>query len=239
MSRLDQIRSQTRPSWIFEGQAQHLGILFFMLAGVYHLLPDPTDAHRVLLLTPRGWALTSVWLAIAHQVVVAIGFRAELHLRLLTRFFGDNALWSWAVIFLPLLVLRPLTVLATGLSDIGSLGLWRPGEIVIGAALLVPAGYALYSTFRYFTLERALGGDHFHDEIADMPMETRGAFGWTQNAMYGLAFLGLWAIALLCGSWAALVVAAFQHAYIWVHMYTVEGPDMRRIYGVEDAAAED
>ena len=57
--------------------------------------------------------------------------------------------------------------------------------------------------------------------------------------MYGLAFLGLWAIALLCGSWSALVAAAFQHAYIWVHMYTVEGPDMRRIYGVEDSPPED
>ena len=29
----------------------------------------------------------------------------------------------------------------------------------------------------------------------------------------------------------ALVVAAFQHAYIWVHMLCTEGPDMRRMYG--------
>lgn len=239
MSRLDQIRAQTRLSWIFEGQAQHMGILFFMLAGVYHLLPEAPDAGRVLVLTPRGWALTSVWLAVVHQVVVAIGFRGELHLRLLTRIFGNSAFAAWKGIFLPLLLLRPLTVLATGLSDIGSLGLWRPGEIVIGAALGGLAGYALYSTFRYFTIARALGGDHFFAEVAKMPMERRGAFGWTSNAMYGLAFLGLWAIALLCGSWAALVAAAFQHAYIWIHMYTVEGPDMRRIYGVEDTAAED
>ena len=239
MSRLAHIRAETRLSWILEGQAQHLGILFFMLCGVHALLPEAPDAPRFLLLSPRTWALTSIWLAVAHQVVVAIGFRAELHLGLLTRLFGDRAMRVWAGLFLPLLALRPLTVLMAGLSDPGSLGLWRPGEIILGAGLLIPAGYALYSTLRYFTLRRALGGDHFLEEIAALPMETRGAFGWTSNAMYGLAFLGLWAIALLCGSWSALVAAAFQHAYIWVHMYTVEGPDMRRIYGVEDSPPED
>lgn len=37
--------------------------------------------------------------------------------------------------------------------------------------------------------------------------------------------------ALMFGSWNALVVALFQHAFIWVHMYCTEGPDMGRIYG--------
>jgi len=51
-------------------------------------------------------------------------------------------------------------------------------------------------------------------------------------ALYRLwSVLGLWSIALLAGSRAALGVALFQHAYIWVHMYTVEAPDMRVIYG--------
>ena len=41
----------------------------------------------------------------------------------------------------------------------------------------------------------------------------------------------LWGIALVFGSWNALVVALFQHAYIWVHMYCTETPDMRWVYG--------
>jgi protein-S-isoprenylcysteine O-methyltransferase Ste14 len=59
----------------------------------------------------------------------------------------------------------------------------------------------------------------------------RGAFAWTSNAMYAIVFLGLWAIALYTGSWAALAAALFQHAYIWVHYYCTEEPDMELIYG--------
>jgi len=49
--------------------------------------------------------------------------------------------------------------------------------------------------------------------------------------MYTFAFLAFWAVALLAGSRAALASALFQHAYIWVHMYCTEEPDMRVIYG--------
>ena len=48
--------------------------------------------------------------------------------------------------------------------------------------------------------------------------------------MYSFAFLIFWAIALLSGSWAALVAALFQHTYIWVHMYCTEEPDLGIIY---------
>ena len=49
--------------------------------------------------------------------------------------------------------------------------------------------------------------------------------------MYADAFLVSWGIAFLTGTIAALAAAAFQYAYIWVHMYCTETPDMRLIYG--------
>ena len=64
-----------------------------------------------------------------------------------------------------------------------------------------------------------------------MPLVNKGIFRYTKNGMYGVVFLGLWGIALLFGSWNALALALFQHAYIWVHMYCTEAPDMRFIYG--------
>jgi len=76
----------------------------------------------------------------------------------------------------------------------------------------------MHSVLVYFTIPRALGGDHFRDSYAAMPMVDQGAFRYTANAMYGIVFPGLWGIASLFGSWNALVVALFQHAYICGHM---------------------
>jgi hypothetical protein len=52
--------------------------------------------------------------------------------------------------------------------------------------------------------------------------------------MYAFLFLCFWSLALLAGSRAALASALFQHAYIWVHMYCTEGPDMCVLYGRGD-----
>jgi hypothetical protein len=49
--------------------------------------------------------------------------------------------------------------------------------------------------------------------------------------MYKFGFLILWAIALAFLSKAALLVAAFSHAYIWVHFYFTELPDIHKIFG--------
>ena len=49
------------------------------------------------------------------------------------------------------------------------------------------------------------------------------------------AFLLFWAIAIGFNSAAALVVAAFSHAYIWVHYYATEKPDMDYRYGSENS----
>ena len=135
---------------------------------------------------------------------------------------------------MPLLAARPITLCLVGLSDTVAITSWRVPEIMLGLALIGVAIWAMHSVLVYFTLPRALGGDHFRDEYAAMPMVRQGAFKYTSNAMYGIVFLGLWGIALVFGSWNALVVALFQHGFIWVHMYCTEAPDMRRIYGPQN-----
>ena len=59
-----------------------------------------------------------------------------------------------------------------------------------------------------------------------MPLVTAGIFRFTSNGTYIYAFLLFWAIAIGFNSTAALTVAAFSHAYIWVHFYTTEQPDL-------------
>ena len=230
MSKLEQIRAASNWRQITEGQAQHLGIVTLMALGAFSLLIEPEGARHLLGLTGKGWAITSISLAILHQIVTAFGFRLQLHKALLSRLFGDRDMHIWAMIFMPLLALRPITIILTGWADEVAITGLRPVEIVLGLALLAPALWGMHSTIVHFTLRRAFGGDHFRDAIIALPMVNKGMFAYTSNAMYGVVFLGFWAIALLFGSWNALIVALFQHAYIWVHMYCTEAPDMRRIY---------
>ena len=231
MATLASIRANTTWSQVVEGQAQHLTILVLLTAGALSLLHSAPDAPTRLGLTATGWARVGIALAILHQVVVAVVFRLQLHRNLMTRLFGENDTKVWAAIFLPLLAARPIGLILTGWADATPITGFRWAEIPLGLALLIPAIWAMHSTLVHFTLPRALGGDHFREDIRALPKVTGGVFNHTDNGMYGVAFLGLWGIALLFGSWNALVLALFQHAYIWVHMYTTEAPDMRRLYG--------
>ena len=49
------------------------------------------------------------------------------------------------------------------------------------------------------------------------------------------AILLFWAIGVGFASSAAIAVAAFSHAYIWVHFYATERPDMQFLYEPRDA----
>lgn len=230
MARLAEIRAHSTWHDLIEGQVQHLGIAFLLTAGTVALLATSPDAPDLLGLTSAGWARLSIALAILHQVVVALVFRLQLHRNLLTRWLGSRDMAVWRAIFMPLLLARPVTVFLTGWADTDSLGMPHAASFVAGLVLLMLAFWALHSVLVHFTLPRALGGDHFRDEIAELPLVREGVFRYTQNGMYGVAFLGLWGIALMLDSWNALVLALFQHCYIWVHMYCTEAPDMARIY---------
>lgn len=229
MTRLDDIRANSRTRDLFEGQAQHLAMTLLMTLGAFSLFQDSNS--RLLGLSTIGWATLSIWLAILHQFIVALVFRLQLHRNLMTRLFGAADMKVWAAIFMPLLIARPLMLIMTGWADDVPITSYRGIEIGIGLVLLGCAAWGMHSTLVHFTLPRALGGDHFRDEIAALPMVDKGIFKYTSNGMYGVVFFGLTGIALLFGSWNALVLALFQHTYIWVHMYCTEAPDMRRIYG--------
>ncbi|SHJ95809.1 Phospholipid methyltransferase [Shimia gijangensis] len=231
MSTLSDIRARSTWRDILEGQPQHLGLIILLAAGACTLMqPSPNDT-RLLGLEGRQWAMVSVWLAIIHQVIVAFVFRMQLHRNLLSRIRGENDIKTWTLLFIPLLVARPITVIMTGWADDVPIGLPRSVEWVVGAVLVAVAIITMHSVIKHFTIRRAVGGDHFRDEIAAMPMVREGMFKYTDNAMYGVVFLGLWGIALLFDSWNALVLALFQKTYIWVHMYCTEKPDMEWIYG--------
>ena len=229
MSRLNDIRARSNWSDILEGQPQHALISSLLVVGACSLLTTSEDVF--LGISATTWAKISICLALAHQIMVAVVFRLQLHRNVMSRLLGSADMIVWAVLFFPLLLARPLTIIAVGAADTVPIHSNETGLMIFGGFLLIPAIWAMHSTSVYFTFPRALGGDHFRDHYAEMPLVNKGAFKYTANAMYGVVFLGLWGIALLFNSWNALIVALFQHAYIWVHMYCTEQPDMRWIYG--------
>lgn len=180
--------------------------------------------------TDTSWFWLSIALTVTHQLLVWLVFRGQLGWAVLSRIFGKADLVIWAILFLPLLVARPLSLLALSLADLDSMDLSRPLAVGLGLLLLLPTFYTFYSVAHYFGLARALGGDHFRLAYRRMPLVRKGAFRWSSNAMYAFVFLGLWSIALLTGSLAALSLALFQHAFIWAHYYCTEKPDMALMY---------
>ncbi len=175
---------------------------------------------------------TAFWLAAAvpvvHQIWVWVAWRLELQNAAISKTIGFN---GYLLIFFLLFAGRFLTLLCLAVWDRGSLGLSPVLQILATGLLLIPALYAMYSVHRYFGMARAAGGDHFEQRFRDMPLEKRGIFRFTDNGMYVFAFLLFWALAVGFNSLAAISVAAFSHAYIWVHFFATEKPDMNYLYG--------
>lgn len=217
---------------MFEKQGQHYLLLVLLLAGVYVLASGE-------LLSGQLWGMgTQIWLWIAiatpvlHQIAVALLWRAELYHLKLTDWFGDKAFLVFKVIFTILFVGRPVTLILLGISNANTLDLSPAIACSIAVVLFIPFAYTMYSVVHYFGIDRAYGEDHFKPtEYRNKPFVKQGMFRYTDNAMYKFGFLGLWVVAFAFLSKAALLVAAFNHLYIWVHFYFTELPDIRHIYG--------
>ncbi len=217
--------------FVFEGQFQHLLLLAGLLPGAWYLASPALNGTAWLGVADTSWFSALIWIAVIHQIVGWFVLRTQLVFSLFSRLFGKYDLVVWGMLFFPLFLLRPLLTLGLGIADSGSLGPLRGLQIIVGILLLVPVVYTGWSIGKYFGIPRALGGDHFRQHYREMPLVKSGAFRFSSNAMYTFAFLLFWAIALFTGSRSALAAALFQHAYIWVHMYCTEEPDMRIMYG--------
>ncbi len=219
-------------SWryFFHRQIWHLSALLILVPVSWTFAAPAMNEGSWLGITDAAWFWLATGVPVLHQLIVWIVFRLQLGWAVFTRIFGGADLFVWSVLFIPFLAARP--VLVFGLAKATRTTLELPQTLAAGLALLLilPAIYTFWSTIRYFGIRRAIGGDHFRTAYRQMPLVRQGAFKYNSNAMYAFAFFLLWSIALFTGSQAALSVAIFQHAYVWVHYYCTEKPDMKLIY---------
>jgi hypothetical protein len=217
---------------IFEKQVLHVVLLAILLIVLF------TVAQTEGFLT--GWFLgmsTATWfyLAVAcpvlHQLYVWFCWRTELHLSLITRTFGEKGFTYYSIVFMVLLILRPILITGLAISNRNSLDCNQLLFYGLAFIFTLLCAYLFYSAMKYFGLKRALGIDHFDSSYRREPLIRGGMFRFSSNAMYVFGLLLLWIPGLLCFSRAALLVALFSHIYVWVHYYCVEKPDMKRMYG--------
>ncbi|TNF49134.1 hypothetical protein EP232_01715 [bacterium] len=216
---------------IFEKQMAHLillGVLLFFLFQASRL--QGFWEGGFLGLTTRTWLYLSLINTILHQVYVWFCWRTQLHLSLLTDFFGRSAFRLYAAGFGIMIVLRPVLITGLAVSNRDTLHFNPMFMQLTAVILLAPVIFLLYSIVRYFSFTRALGADHFDESYRSMPLVREGIFRFTPNAMYVFGFFILWVPAVFFSSTAAISFAAFSHLYIWVHYYCTEKPDMARIY---------
>jgi hypothetical protein len=171
------------------------------------------------------------WCAIAcpivHQIYVWLAWRLELQSSAISKTIGFR---GYVVFFFLLFASRFISLFVLAWIDRGSLKFHILPQIVVTVIFTVFGLYAMYSVKKYFGFIRAVGADHFDSRYRDIPFVKGGIFRFTSNGMYVYAFLLFWAIATGFNSSAALIVASFSHAYIWVHYFSTEKPDMNFIY---------
>ena len=217
--------------YFFHRQIWHFLSLIVLVYLTWKFANPAIQNNSWLSISSNTWFWLSVGFTIFHQIIVWIVFRLQLGWATLTKIFKSYDQYIWAIIFLPLLISRPIFMIGLANSTSNTLSISKSILIIIGIILLIPALYTLWSVIKYFKIMRALGGDHFRVSYRKMPMVNKGAFKYSSNAMYSYAFLLLYSIALFKTSQPALFVAIFQHIYIWIHYYCTEKPDMDIIYG--------
>lgn len=217
---------------MLEGQVWHVLFLATLLVTVGAASGFVDLGGTFLGLSAVAWLALALIIPIVHQAFVLVVWRLELHAGAVSRRFGrERGFDSYAAVFTLLALGRPIAVFGVAMANSGTLALPDSVAYAAAVALLVPFVYLQYSVARYFGFRRALGADHFDERYRNMPLVRDGIFRYTPNAMYVVGFFLLWIIALALKSQAALLAAAFNHAYIWVHFYCTEKPDMQRIYG--------
>jgi len=182
-------------------------------------------------ISSRAWFWIAIAIPIIHQVYVWLIWRLELYQNTFTKRYGiKRSFKMYAVGFSILFVCRLISIIILAVSSQDSLLINSYISYLLAAVITPVVIYLFYSVKRYFTIERAYGIDHF-DKDYNVPYVKGGIFRFTNNGMYVYGLMILYLPGLLLFSKEALIVALFNHAYIWVHYYCTERPDMKVIYG--------
>ncbi len=216
-------------------QSWHLITLLSLLMALWFgwQLSSSVKAGSLWNLKTKLWFWLAIAIPIIHQVYAVFFWRGELYTNWLSKKLKtkEKAFTFFRTFFFPLLVARPVSIILVSVANREQFTFGLSWRIPIGIVLFAGFAWMMYSVVQYFGMQNAAGRDHFYpEEYKNTTLEKRGIYKYVNNAMYSVGFLGLWFWAVIFASPAGLLAAAFNHAYIWIHWFTVEKPDMYEIY---------
>jgi len=212
---------------------QQWTLLFLIISIIACSLILPLDLFQsgeFLGITTLSWSIISLIMVISHHTYVLILWRLEIHYSTVSKIFKKKAFLVYEIGFFILFFGRIGVNFILSISNAGTLPLDLWIRLIITGIIAVPMLYTFYSVARYFGMHRAAGADHFLPEYREMEFVKKGIYKYSSNSMYKYAMLILWVPALLFGSVSGLVLALFNHIYVWVHYFTLERPDFKVIY---------
>lgn len=218
---------------ILKNQHWHFLILLVLLCALYFYIKANSSALRGSLygFDTLYWMLLAVLSPIFHQLYVLICWRSELYYKGISKRFGALGFRIYKAGFALLILSRIVTIVFLAISNAATFHLNIYITLLFIALLLIPAVYLFYSVKRYFGIDKAFGQDHFEPQrFRSEAFVKEGIFKYTSNGMYIFGFLILYIPGLLWQSEAAIILALFNHLYIWVHYYFTELPDIKVIY---------
>ena len=222
---------------ILKLQQWHILLLAVLLFLLHKFTFFDTDivAGELFGISTFNWYYIAIASPIIHQLFVLICWRLELYHQSISKTIGKSAFSIYKVGFAILILSRPITITLLALSNAETFNLDSFSTYTFALLLFIPSAYLFYSVKRYFGINRAFGEDHFKiEKYRNQSLIKKGIFKYTSNGMYVYGFLILYVPGILLHSKAAILIAIFNHLYIWVHYYFTEQPDMNTIYKTDN-----
>ena len=217
---------------ILQYQGYHL-LAFLLLGGLlyYTTLAYPDGEAPAGKLSTSQWIWFSWIFAGIFQFWVAFFWRLELYGSRISACLGPAGfpIYRAGYVVFGLLRLLPIIPIALTSRDTATVPAWFSLPFL---AVTIPLSlWGLYCATFYFGITRASGADHFDTAYRSAALEKRGIYKYIPNVMYTVVLLAIYHPGLVCQSAPGLVAAAAHHAFVWVHYFCTEKPDMREIYG--------
>jgi len=219
---------------IFKDQFWHFVLLGIVASALYYAFfsIESLYAGELFDWSTSFWFVLALLAPILHQIYVLVCWRIELHSSRISNYFGSQGFTYFRIGFQLLFASRLITIIFLALANQNTFHINSILAYLLSGIFGLLAFFLFYSVRKYFGMDRAMGMDHFEpDRYKGKPFVRKGMFKYFSNAMYVFGFLILYVPGLLLKSESALIVAVFNHLYIWVHYYFVEVPDMKVIYG--------